>query len=68
MRIGIQGMGLIGGSFCRALKRYTGHTVLGANRNPATVSFARSIGAIDGPLEDLSSLDVCIVALPPEAA
>ncbi len=67
MRIGIQGMGLIGGSFCRALKRYTDHTVLGATRNPATVAFARSVGAIDGPVEDLAALDVCIVALPPEA-
>ena len=67
MVIGVYGMGLIGGSFCRAIQRYTDHTVLGATRNPATVEFAQSVGAIDGPLTDLGAVDVCIVALPPEA-
>ena len=67
MIIGIQGMGLIGGSLCRALKRYTGHRILGTTRNPATVEFACSVGAIDGPLTDFGVLDLCIVALPPEA-
>ena len=67
MNIGIVGMGLIGGSFCRALKQYTDHTVLGATRNPATVKFAVSVGAIDAPLTDYGALDLCIVALPPEA-
>ena len=67
MKIGIAGMGLIGGSLCRALKAYTDHTVLGTTRNPATVEFACSAGAIDGPLTALSDLDLCIVALPPEA-
>ena len=67
MKIGIVGMGLIGGSLCRALKLYTEHTVLGNTRNPATVKFACSVGAIDGPLENLAELDLCIVALPPEA-
>lgn len=67
MNIGIAGMGLIGGSLCRALKRYTDHTVLGVTRNMATVEFAVSVGAIDGPLTDFGALDLCIVALPPEA-
>lgn len=67
MNIGIAGMGLIGGSLCRALKRYTDHTVLGTTRNMATVEFAVSVGAIDGPLTDFGALDLCIVALPPEA-
>ena len=67
MVIGVFGLGLIGGSFCRAIQRYTDHTVLGATRNPATVEFAQSVGAIDGPLTDLGAVDVCIVALPPEA-
>ena len=67
MRIGIVGMGLIGGSLCRALKAYSRHTVLGTTRNPATVKFACSVGAIDGPLEKFEDLDLCIVALPPEA-
>ena len=67
MNIGIAGMGLIGGSLCRALKRYTDHTVLGTTRNMATVEFAVSVSAIDGPLTDFGALDLCIVALPPEA-
>lgn len=67
MKIGVVGMGLIGGSFCRAFKTYTAHTVLGTTRNAATVAFAKSVGAIDGPLERLSELDMCLVALPPEA-
>lgn len=66
MTIGIIGLGLMGGSFCRAFKAYTEHQVLGATRNPATVAFARSVGAIDGPVERLDGLDLCLVALPPE--
>lgn len=64
MNIGIIGMGLIGGSLCRALKAYTPHTVYGRTRSAETVRFAQRVGAIDGPLEDLSALDLCIVALP----
>ena len=67
MIIAVVGMGLIGGSFCRALKQYTSHTVLGYTRNQKTVAFARSVGAIDRPLTDLSEPDVVFVALPPEA-
>lgn len=66
MKIGVVGLGLIGGSFCRALKAYTNHQVLGATRNPATVAFAMSVDAIDGPVERLDGLDLCLVALPPE--
>lgn len=67
MIIAVVGMGLIGGSLCRALRQYTPHQVLGATRNQKTVAFALSVGAIDGPLEDLSQPDVTFVALPPEA-
>ncbi len=66
MIIAVVGMGLIGGSLCRAIERYTAHTVLGATRNPKTVEFALSVGAIDAPLTDLSQPDVVFVALPPE--
>ena len=67
MIIGIVGMGLMGGSFCRALKLYTTHEVLGTTKEDCTIAFAKSIGAIDGALLDLSVVDFCIVALPPEA-
>jgi prephenate dehydrogenase len=67
MKIGIVGMGLIGGSLCRAVKQYTQHRVYGMTRNPATVQFALSAGAIDEELTHLGDMDLTIVALPPEA-
>ncbi len=67
MIIAVEGMGLIGGSLCRAIKQYTPHTVLGHTRNQKTIAFALSVGAIDAPLTDLSLPDLVFVALPPEA-
>jgi prephenate dehydrogenase len=67
MTIAVVGMGLIGGSLCRAFKQYTPHRVLGHTRNQKTVAFALSVDAIDGPLTDFSEPDVVFVALPPEA-
>lgn len=67
MTIGIVGMGLIGGSICRALKQFTPYTVLGTTRNRATVEFASSAGVLDGAFDDLSVADITFVALPPEA-
>ena len=40
MRIGIVGLGLIGGSLAKALKAYTDHEVLVANRTAATAQAA----------------------------
>lgn len=67
MKIAVVGMGLIGGSLCRALHHYTPHKILGTTRNHKTVEFALSVGAIDEELTDLSEPDVTFVALPPEA-
>lgn len=67
MIIAVVGMGLIGGSLCRALRAYTPHRVLGATRNQKTVAFALSVDAIHGPLTDYSQPDLTFVALPPEA-
>ena len=47
MKIAVVGMGLIGGSLCRAFHHYTPHKVLGTTRNHKTVEFALSVGAID---------------------
>lgn len=66
MTIAVVGMGLIGGSLCRALKQYTPHQVLGTTRNPKTVEFAISMGAIDGAFTDFSEADIVFVALPPQ--
>ena len=67
MKIAVVGMGLIGGSFCRAFHHYTPHKVLGTTRNHKTVEFALSVGAIDEELTDLSEPDVTFIALPPQA-
>lgn len=66
MTIAVVGMGLIGGSLCRALKQYTPHQVLGTTRNPKTVEFAISMGAIDGAFTDFTEADIVFVALPPQ--
>ena len=54
MKIAVVGMGLIGGSLCRAFHHYTTHKVLGTTRNHKTVEFALSVGAID---EELTRLE-----------
>lgn len=66
MNIAVVGMGLIGGSICRALKQYTAHKVFGTTRNHKTVEFALSMGAIDDEFTDYSAADVVFVALPPQ--
>lgn len=63
MKIAVVGMGLIGGSLCRAFHHYTPHKVLGTTRNHKTVEFALSVGAIDEELTDLSEPDVTFIAL-----
>lgn len=68
MKIGIVGLGLIGGSIAKAVKKNTNHTVLGADRDEESLKKAFLVGAIDGRLEDLGGLDVLIVALYPSAA
>lgn len=67
MKIAVVGMGLIGGSLCRAFHHYTPHKVLGTTRNHKTVEFALSVGAIDEELTDLREPDVTFIALPPQA-
>lgn len=66
MTIGVIGMGLIGGSLCRAFCQYTPHRVLGTTRNHKTVEFALSVGGIHGELTDYKEADVVFVALPPQ--
>ena len=70
MKIGIIGLGLIGGSIAKAIKENTEHYVLGHDIDPTVVHKALLISAIDVPLseEDLPDCQVVIVALYPKAA
>lgn len=69
MNILVVGLGLIGGSVCKALKKYTTHFVAGSDIN-RDIEFAalRDVAmdeAFDG---DYSSFDLIIMALFPDAA
>lgn len=68
MKIGIVGLGLIGGSMAKALKYNTEHTVLGWNRTEEVVLKAKLLGAIDGELtdEEIADCDMLICALYPK--
>ena len=62
------GIGLIGGSMCKAIKKHTNHTVYGIDVNKETVAMAISQNAIDGETDDLSLADITIVSLYPTDA
>lgn len=68
MKIGIIGLGLIGGSIAKAIKENTEHYVLGHDIDPTVVHKALLLNAIDLPLaeEDLKECQVIIVALYPK--
>lgn len=58
--IGILGLGLIGGSLAKALKKYhPTATIFGYNRNPAAQQEALAKGAIDVSVQDLAQLSAC---------
>lgn len=70
MVIGIVGLGLIGGSFAKALKSRTAHHVLGLDRDKAVERRALEENMLDGRLDDASiaQCDLLLVALYPQAA
>ena len=69
MKIAIVGLGIIGGSYCKALKSHTKHTVIGINRTLATAQKALDTGAIDliGTPESLGDADITILCMYPQA-
>ncbi len=69
MRILVVGMGLIGGSVCKALKRKEGYLIDGCDLDTDVLNTALSEGVIDGvgKMED-GVYDVCIVCLHQRAA
>lgn len=59
------GLGLIGGSLCKAIKKHTNNTVYGIDINKETISMALSQNAIDAETDDLGLADITIVSLYP---
>lgn len=68
MTIGIVGLGLIGGSFAKAIKKYTERNVLGTDLSPDTERMALEEGAIDGVLSDslIGSCQLILLSLYPQ--
>lgn len=67
MKIGIVGLGLIGGSMAKAWKSKTECTVLGWDASHAVVELAQAADAIDGVLvpDRLAECDVVMIAINP---
>lgn len=69
MTVGIIGLGLIGGSLAKAMKREPGLTVFGWDTDPSITEFAQIAQAIDGVLDEtkVQRLDLLLLATYPEA-
>ncbi len=69
MNIAVIGLGLIGGSICKALKANTFHHIMGIDTDPETVRKAIEQGAIDEEITEdrLGEANLTIVALYPVA-
>ena len=70
MKIGVVGMGLIGGSLAKAIKEKTEHEVYGFDISKEVMARAILLEAMDGALDDavLPQCEMLIIALYPEAA
>ena len=70
MKVGIVGLGLIGGSMAKAVKNRTAHTVFGIDLDAETMALSRMSGAIDAPLteETIPQCDLIMIAIRPGAA
>ncbi|MBO5952556.1 MAG: prephenate dehydrogenase/arogenate dehydrogenase family protein [Oscillospiraceae bacterium] len=66
MKVGILGLGLIGGSLARAYKR-SGHTVFACEKDEDILTFAMLAGAVDGPLDHttIPQCDLILLAIYP---
>lgn len=69
MNIIVVGLGLIGGSFCKSLKKNTFHTVWGIDKNEAVLKMALECAAIDEAVDKtrLCEADLTIICLYPDA-
>ena len=69
MNIGVVGLGLIGGSLCKAIKENTEHTVLGFDKDSSINSYAVMDGSIDAVLDDsnINECDYILLSVYPKA-
>ena len=69
MKIGILGLGLIGGSMARAYA-IEGHTVYACEKDDTMLSFAMLSGAVDGPLDGktIPECDLILLAIYPDGS
>ena len=69
MKVGILGLGLIGGSLARAYA-LEGHTVYAIEQNESMLSFAMLAGAVHGKLneETIPSCDLILLAIYPDGS
>lgn len=69
MNIAVVGLGLIGGSFCKALKKHTFHHIMGIDRDKEAIQKAIDYGAIDEEIgtDRLNEANLTIICLYPEA-
>ncbi|MEG0614264.1 MAG: prephenate dehydrogenase/arogenate dehydrogenase family protein, partial [Oscillospiraceae bacterium] len=67
MKIAVIGLGLIGGSLCKTIKKYTNHECFGYDTNEKVLAEALSQSAIDDVCVDFSAADLTIVCLYPQA-
>ena len=67
MKVGILGLGLIGGSFARAYAK-SGHTVYACNRSRDILEFAMLAGAVHEELnaQNISQCDLLILSIFPD--
>ena len=67
MKIGIIGLGLMGGSLGKNLKKIGGHTVYGYDILDSVMLKADLLGAINAPLDEntVKDIDMLIVSLYP---
>ncbi len=67
MKILVVGLGLIGGSYCKALKSYTSHDVYGFDLNDEVIESAVNCGCIKKgvSVDEFSQFDMVIVCLHP---
>lgn len=70
MNIIISGLGIIGGSFAKALAKYTDHHIIGINRSEKPLQNALLCGAIHeiGTRDSIKTADMIILGTFPEAA